>query len=102
MLKFYSSAFGVEFHEVEVGGLRSQFGELNGITLKLVPIRDSADFKGFPVHQPGFIVSNIDEVIALAVKYGGKPEGSVVRDGRRLQGAVRDPDGNSIELYEAR
>src|SRR5688572_2915772 len=45
MLDFYSQAFGVKFQEVDTYGIRSQFGKLNGITLKFVPIRDEADFK---------------------------------------------------------
>lgn len=100
MLKFYAGAFGVQFREVDARGIRSHFGELGGITLKLVPIRDGSDFEGFPVHQPGFTVGNIYEVIALAVKHGGRQEGTVIQTGKRRHAAVRDPDGNTIELYD--
>ena len=54
MVDFYSEAFQVEFREVDTYGIHSQFGELDGVTLKFVPIRDDSDFKGYPVHQPGF------------------------------------------------
>ena len=47
MLEFYSQAFGVKFREVNTFGILSQFGEVNGITLKFVPIRDEADFKNY-------------------------------------------------------
>jgi predicted enzyme related to lactoylglutathione lyase len=99
MLNFYSEAFGVQFREVDTYGIQSQFGEVNGITLKFVPIRDDTDFKGFPVHQPGFVVSDVEAVIALALKHGGRQEGQIIRKGGRLEAAVRDPDGNTIELY---
>ena len=99
MLKFYSQAFGVKFHEVDTYGIHSQFGELNGITLKFVPIRDEADFENYPVHQLGLVVSDVEAVIALALQHGGREEGKLIRNGTKVEGAVRDPDGNTIELY---
>lgn len=99
MLNFYSEAFQVQFREVDTYGIRSQFGEMNGITLKFVPIREDTDFKGFPVHQPGFVVADVEVVVALAIKHGGRQEGQIIRGNGQLQAAVRDPDGNTIELY---
>ena len=99
MLAFYSQAFGVKFNEVDTYGIRSQFGEVNGIMLKFVPIRDEADFTNFPVHQLGFVVPDVEAVVALALQHGGREEGKLVRNGEMLEGAVRDPDGNTIELY---
>ena len=99
MLAFYSEAFHVEFQAVDTYGIRSQFGDVDGITLKFVPIRESDDFKGFPVHQPGFIVPDVEKVIAIALKHGGRQEGQTLRADGRVQAAVRDPDGNTIELY---
>jgi predicted enzyme related to lactoylglutathione lyase len=99
MMNFYSQAFGVKFREVDTYGVRSQFGEVNGITLKFVPIRDEADFKNYPVHQLGFIVADVEAVIALALQHGGREEGKVIKYERRTEAAVRDPDGNTIELY---
>jgi predicted enzyme related to lactoylglutathione lyase len=99
MLNFYSEAFQVEFRAVDTDGIRSHFGDVNGITLKFVPIRYTEDFTGFPIHQPGFVVADVEAVIALALKHGGRQEGQIIRTGGRIQAAVRDPDGNTIELY---
>ncbi|HLO27510.1 MAG TPA: VOC family protein [Anaerolineales bacterium] len=99
MLAFYSEALQVQFREVSTYGLRSQFGEVNGITLKFVPIRDQADFEGFPVHQLGFTVPDVEAVVTLVLQHGGRLEGKILRSGDKLQAAVRDPDGNMIELY---
>jgi catechol 2,3-dioxygenase-like lactoylglutathione lyase family enzyme len=100
MTAFYREAFGAKFRPVNTGGLASQFGEAVGLTFKFVPIRDAADFTGFPVHQPGFRVADVTAVIALAVKHGGRQEGEIIREGNAVQAAVRDPDGNTIELYQ--
>ena len=99
MLDFYSQAFGVKFREVNTFGILSQFGEVDGITLKFVPIRDDADFKNYPVHQLGFVVPDVEAVIALALQHGGREEGTLIRKQGRIEAAVRDPDGNTIELY---
>ncbi len=99
MLNFYAAAFQVQFQEVSTYGIRSQFGEINGITLKLVPMRDEADFKGFPVHQVGFVVPDVEAVIALALQHGGRQEGRLIQKDGKIQAAIRDPDGNTIELY---
>ncbi len=99
MVAFYSEAFQIQFQEITTYGIRSQFAELGGMTLKLVPIRDEADFKGFPIHQPGFVVPNVQDVIDIAIKHGGRQEGRTLRAGGKVQAAIRDPDGNTIELY---
>ena len=99
MIAFYSEAFQIQFREVDTYGIRSQFGELNGITLKFVPIRDEADFKGYPFHQPGFAVPDVKAVIDLAIKHGGRQEGNTIQANGKYQAAIRDPDGNTIELY---
>ena len=101
MLAFYSEAFHVQFQAVDTYGIQSQFGDMDGITLKFVPIREGDDFKNFPIHQPGFVVTDVEAVIDLALKHGGRQEGQTVRAEGKTQAAVRDPDGNTIELYSA-
>ena len=101
MLAFYSEAFDIQFQEIDTYGIRSQFGEVGGITLKFVPIRESDDFKNFPIHQPGFVVRDVAAVVALAIRYGGRQEGQTIHAEGKTQAAVRDPDGNTIELYSA-
>jgi catechol 2,3-dioxygenase-like lactoylglutathione lyase family enzyme len=102
MVAFYSQAFGAKFREVQTGAIRSQFGELPGLTLKFVPIRAAVDFEEFPVHQLGFEVANVERVMALAVKHGGRVQDAPTRTGNRTHASVRDPDGNTIELYSGR
>jgi predicted enzyme related to lactoylglutathione lyase len=100
MVIFYKEAFGIQFRTVETFGLESKFGECNGITLKFVPIRDEMDFENYPVHQPGFQVPDIRKVIEIAIKHGGRAEGEVIEKDGKFQAAIRDPDGNTIELYQ--
>jgi predicted enzyme related to lactoylglutathione lyase len=101
MVAFYSEAFGARFQIVEIGGLTSRFGRIGRLTVKFVPIRGAADFQGYPVHQPGFEVSDVRAAIASAHRHGGSAHDPPVRRDGRLQAAIRDPDGNTIELYGA-
>lgn len=97
MRDFYTEAFGGRFQAVNAGNLHCWFGSVNGMTLKLVPLREKADFEGYPMHQLGFAVADVAATIELAVKHGGRREGEATDE----QGAVRDPDGNTIELYKS-
>jgi predicted enzyme related to lactoylglutathione lyase len=99
MTTFYEEAFQVQFKEVNTSGFASKFGDLNGIILKFVPIRDEVDFENYPIHQLGFTVSDVERTIEIAIKHGGRQEGSLTHKDGGVQGAVRDPDGNTIELY---
>lgn len=100
MLAFYSEAFGGSFREVDVGGgMLCQFGKIGEATFKLVSGREEApDFEGYPIHQLGLSVPDVERVIELAKQHGGRQEGDVLREGGEVFGCVRDPDGNTIEL----
>ena len=102
MEKFYAEAFGVRFRDVDTGGLRSRFGEVAEITLKFVPIRESAEFEEFPIHQLGFEVPDVARVMEIARRHGGRVQDAPIRDGNGVHASIRDPDGNTIELYGPR
>ena len=95
MRAFYAAAFGFRFAPMEIGPLQCWFGEADGLTLKLVPMRDAADFESYPLHQLGFTVADIAAVMEYARVHGGAIESA---DGARA--SVRDPDGNTIELSQ--
>jgi catechol 2,3-dioxygenase-like lactoylglutathione lyase family enzyme len=102
MVAFYTEAFGARFAEVNANGIRSQFGVVGPLTLKFVPIRDTVDFDGFPVHQLGFEVADVGSVIRIAQRHGGRVQDPPRPDGGRMHAALRDPDGNTLEVYGPR
>ena len=99
MVRFYSEAFGFRFRAINTAGIQSQSGELRNLTLKFVPIRDKSEFDAFPIHQLGFNVPSVTDVIEAALRHGGRVQDAPVRDGDRIHAAIREPDGNTIELY---
>jgi predicted lactoylglutathione lyase len=46
-------------------------------------------------------VSDVEKVVALAIQYGGRQEGKLINVDHQIQAAIRDPDGNTIELYSS-
>jgi len=105
MLTFYAEVFGARFRQVDTFGIASQFADLAGVTLKFVPIRESIDCAGYPVHQIGLTLPDeaaMHSVMAMVQQHGGRVEGPPRREGGRLHAAIRDPDCNTIELYAGR
>jgi predicted enzyme related to lactoylglutathione lyase len=100
MAAFYSEAFGARFRSVDIGGLKALFAEMGSLTLKFVPIRDGVDFDAFPIHQLGLEVADVAAVLASAARHGGCVQDAPRSAGGVLTACVRDPDGNTIELYE--
>lgn len=100
MVAFYTDAFGFRFEPVDTDGLASMFGSDGELTLKFVPLREAPDFDGFAVHQLGFEVDDVDRVVDAARAHGGESFGEVtVHFDGRIELAVRDPDGNTIEVH---
>jgi catechol 2,3-dioxygenase-like lactoylglutathione lyase family enzyme len=102
MVAFYTEAFGARFRQVPAGGMTMQYGVVAGVTFKFMPIRPGVDFEGATIHQLGFDVTSVEHVLSAARRNGGRLEGDVTSDQRMIRGTVRDPDGNTIELYQLR
>ncbi len=100
MVAFYENAFGFSFEPVDTAGLASMFGTNGALTLKFVPLREWPDFEGFPSHQLGFAVDDWARVVDATSAHGGAMFGdvAVLPDGR-MHLSVRDPDGNTLEIY---
>lgn len=103
MTAFYREAFGVAFEDAEVDGLVYRTGQIGTVEVKLVPIRDAPDFDGVGIVQVGFAVPDVEAAVARAVARGGQRMDGDVRnaEGTIVHAAIRDPDGNTIELYAA-
>lgn len=91
------------FEAKDQSGFTMHEGELGHLLIKFVPIRGEADFTNFPVHQLGFTVPDLERVIRIAENHGGRLlEHLPATDHEPARAAIRDPDGNSIELYALR
>jgi len=100
MVAFYSEAFGTSFKEFAIDGTAFHFGRVDGVLLKFGAGRKKADHDGASHVQLGFTVADVAAVIKIAEKHGGKQEGKLGEISGRVHGVVRDPDGNTIDLYQ--
>ncbi len=99
MVGFYQEAFGIAFSEKRVGDITTYFGMLGDIMFKLYPLQEDQEMDEWPTHQLGFFVADLDAVLELSLKYGGSILNEPVTRLNQVHAAIRDPDGNSLELY---
>ena len=100
MVQFYSAVLGVEFTEGTMFKRVLYRGAFGNIDLLLCP----KDLAGVEANvntiQLRFLVPDVQEAFTNGVKLGvvTLSEPSMVED--TMQAALRDPDGNSLELAE--
>jgi predicted enzyme related to lactoylglutathione lyase len=104
MVRFYNEVFGAELKPApQYGSTTPAFhqGTLAGINLLLCP-NQIARIKAIENrHQLRFAVIDIEAAIQFVQAAGGKVDGKVTEQQGEKMIAVRDPDGNTIELIQA-
>ena len=103
MRAFYAAIFGVEWEEVELApGIRILRLSLAGMTVQLCAASvagvSAADFR----HQLRFTVADLAAAIAAGEENGGQLHSEPVETADMRFAAMRDPDGNTLELEEKR
>jgi catechol 2,3-dioxygenase-like lactoylglutathione lyase family enzyme len=91
MAEFYGRVFGAMLDRREVGGGFALYAGrfAGGISLQLCPKGLAGIEASQNLHQLTIEVDDVAATVVLATRYGGSALGA---------SAVRDPDGNSIEL----
>ncbi len=100
MVNFYSHVFGIEFESKEMLGARLYSGVWGGFKLLFCPAELAGNTAKQNRHQFDIVVSDLEEVMALAEKHGGVLMGKVTEDTRSWSIGIYDPDRNSILFKE--
>ena len=102
--RFYTALLGIELEAAPVGDLKFFDGRLGSLALRIFPASIAGIEAKDNRHQLGFRVADLRGTLARALAAGGTmDEGwEVVPMQKGLTVALRDPDGNSIELFERR
>lgn len=103
MRDFYSAICGIEWEEISLAPganiLRAQWG---GLTIQLCPAAvagvTASDFR----HQLRFAVPDLAAALAAGKANGGRLHGELIETDEMRLAAMRDPDGNTLELIEER
>lgn len=100
MTHFYNEVFAAGLRPSPVGGVTMQLGRLAGLELLLCPNDIAKVDAALNRHMFRIVVDDVTSVVDRVRRSGGTVDGPpALSEGRRLA-AVRDPDGNTIELVE--
>ena len=100
MTRFYNEVFAAGLRPSPVGGVTMQLGTLAGLELLLCPNEVAKVDAALNRHMLRIVVGDVADVVERVRRSGGTVDGPpAIVEGRRLA-AVRDPDGNTIELVE--
>jgi predicted enzyme related to lactoylglutathione lyase len=98
MVRFYNEVFHARMKEVDIGGVSMQMGYVAGLELLLCPNDVSKVKADLNRHMLRVRVGDFDEVLKRVRGSGGTVDAApVMMSGERIV-AVRDPDGNTIEI----
>ena len=98
MAAFYAAVFGAELSPLEAMGTTIWVGALGGVELLLCPKIVAGITARENTIQLRIVVADVPGAVAAAQQHGGCSLGDVFVHEGRAMGAIRDPDGNSIEV----
>ena len=100
--RFYTALLGVEFTAAPMGDLQFFDGRLGALAIRIFPASVAGIEAKDNRHQLGFRVPDLRGALARALAAGGTmdPGWEVQTLPNGLTVALRDPDGNSIELFQ--
>lgn len=98
MVRFYNDVFHARMKEVDIGGVTMQMGYVAGLELLLCPNQVSKVKADLNRHMVRVRVGDFDDVLKRVRGSGGSVDAApIMTSGERIV-AVRDPDGNTIEI----
>jgi predicted enzyme related to lactoylglutathione lyase len=98
MVRFYNDVFHARMKEVDIGGVTMQLGHIAGIELLLCPNDVSKVKADLNRHMLRVRVGDFDAAVRRVQGSGGSLDAAPVSMSGERVVAVRDPDGNTIEL----
>ncbi len=99
MLAFYSKGLDIPLKKEDAGEFEYYKGRIGNIDFSLIPNSIAKVKAKENRHQITFRVTSLKQVLSNLVGFGGKIETDAVDEGDRLAVHVRDPDGNSLEIF---
>jgi len=102
--RFYTAMLGMEFKAAPMGDLRFYDGRLGTLAIRIFPASIAGIEAKDNRQQLGFRVTDVRATLARALAAGGTmdPGWEVISTPNGPTVALRDPDGNSVELFEGR
>lgn len=100
MKAFYKALLGADFRHQRLESVEVWRAVAGGLEITLAPWRSRQDFEEFPIHQLRITVCDLERALAAALDAGGRLfQPPHDKDGAP-RAAVRDVDGNTLELVQ--
>lgn len=96
MLDFYSNTFAIQFSEKALMGAKLYEGVWGGLSLLFCPATLAKNTAEQNRHQFDIVVPDLQKVIEITKKHGGRPMSEIVEDEHAYRVGIYDPDNNSI------
>ena len=96
MVDFYTNIFNLQFEEKEMYGTKLYAGIWGGLKLLFCPAEIAGNTAKQNRHQFDIIVPDLQQLIELTTKHGGKPMSAIVENEHFWSVGIYDPDENSI------
>lgn len=100
MFRFYKMALDITLNKIDAGEFEYYRGSLGGIGLSLMPNTVAKVGAKENKHELKFKVTDLTQVLSNVVGFGGLQESEPTDEGDRISVHVRDPDGNSLEIFQ--
>ena len=102
MLDFYSNVFNVKFEAKKMYGTTLYTGVWGGLNLLFCPAEIAGNTAIQNRHQFDITVPDLQSIIGLATKHGGKLMGEIAEDRHSRSIGIYDPDNNSITFKQVK
>lgn len=99
-LAFYAAVFGIKFKTFNIEGNVLCSGLLGTINIVLCPKSFAGIKASENTIQLRFVVNDIKQAIETGKKYSGEIINEIFQEDNEYYAALRDPDGNSLELIQ--
>lgn len=96
MLDFYSNTFKIQFAEKEMYDAKLYSGVWGGLNLLFCPAKIARNTADQNRHQFEIVVADLEQIIEVTSKHGGKPIGGMAEDENSRSIGIYDPDNNSM------
>jgi predicted enzyme related to lactoylglutathione lyase len=100
MKSFYSAVLNLDFEPVELGGHDLQTGIVDGLEILLCPRSLAGVVAETNTVQVRFLVPDVEAAFVAGVGAAGSVLNEPFMTSGLWQAALRDPDGNSLELKQ--
>ncbi len=99
-VEFYSKTFCIDLNEIDCGDFKMYIGKIGDIQMLFCPKSIAGITATENTTQLRFVVEDIKSILKKGIQFGGLQISNIQKENGVKTSALRDPDGNSIEIIQ--